>query len=142
MRHGGIESGLKELLIDLQSKTQGVAGFVVFTRDGFPIVSTVEFGDMFRGDFGEVTDGEFFSAIGAGILSLAERTLEQMSMLPLDRLLVESPKGNVIVESVNEDLGIMAISYPNVPVGLVRMAVETARRKVLSYMQNEGDKVI
>jgi len=139
MRAGGIESGLKELLYDLQTKTQGLAGFVLFTKDGFPIVSTVEFGDMYRGEFQEVTDGEFFAAIGAGILSLAQRTLEQMSMMPLTRLLVESPRGNVIVEQVDDELGIMAISYPGIPVGLVRMAVESARRKVKQFMEEEGE---
>ncbi len=141
MRSGGMETGLRDLLKDLQSKTQGLAGFVIFTKDGFPIVSTVEFGNMFRGEFEEVTDGEFFAAIGAGILSLAQRTLEQMGMLPLDRLLVESPKGNVIVEQVNEDMGIMAISYPGVPVGLVRMAVESARKKVRQFIRTEGELV-
>ena len=139
--YGGIESGLKRVLHNLQEKTQGIAGFVVFTRDGFPVVSTVEFGDMFRGDFYDVGEGEFFAAIGAGILSLARRTLEQMGMLPLDKLLVESPKGNVIVEQVNEDVGIMAISYPDVPVGLVRMAVDSARRKIKEYIRSEGELV-
>ncbi len=139
--NGGLEYGMREILRELQARTEGIAGFVVFTRDGFPVVSTVEFGDMFRGDFEEVNEGEFFAAIGAGILSLARRTLEQMGMLPLDRLLVESPSGNVIVEQVNDDLGIMAISYPSVPVGLVRMAVESARRKVRELIRSEGELV-
>ncbi len=139
--YGGIESGLRQILHDLQERTQGVAGFVVFTKDGFPIVSTVEFGDMFRGDLHDVGEGEFFAAIGAGILSLAQRTLEQMGMMPLDRLLVESPRGNVIVEQVDGDVGIMAIAYPNVPVGLVRIAVETARRKIKEFIRSEGELV-
>ncbi len=139
--HGNMESGLRRVLHDLQEHVHGIAGFVVFTRDGFPVVSTVELGDMFRNGFYGVEEGEFFAAIGAGIFSLARRTLEQMNMLPFDRILVESPRGNVIVEAVDDEVGIMAISYPDVPVGLVRMAVESARKKVREFIRSEGELV-
>lgn len=134
MSNRSIEVRIKEALESVQRQTQGISGFVVFTRDGFPITGTMH-SERLVGDYEHMTDSEFFAAIGAGIVSLSERTLEQMDMLPMDKMIIESPKGNIVVEKVDDYIGVMAISRPDAPLGLVRMALERVKRKVKELLE-------
>ncbi len=137
MSSNSIEVQIKEILVGIQKQAPGIMGFVVFTRDGFPITGTMHMNKSIASDYDNVTDSEFFAAIGAGILSLSERTLEQMNMLPLDKMTVESPRGNIVVEKVDDYIGVMAVSRPDAPVGLVRMALEKAKNKLKELLGKE-----
>lgn len=130
MSSNNIEVQIREILVAIQKQAPGIMGFVVFTKDGFPITGTIYSDSVMVREYDNVSDNEFFAAIGAGILSLSERTLEQMNMLPLDKMTVESPRGNIVVEKVDDYIGVMAVSRPDAPVGLVRMALEKAKKKL------------
>ncbi len=114
---------LKYVLESIQKDLGGILGFVIFTNDGFPIISTLPVNPG-----SHISEQELFSAIGAGLLALSERTLRQIKMSGLDKITIESSDGNVAVEKIDDETGIMAISTTETPLGVLRLAVEKARK--------------
>jgi len=114
---------LKHVLESIQKDLNGILGFVIFTNDGFPIISTLPVNPR-----SHISEQELFSAIGAGLIALSERTLRQIKMSGLNKITIESSDGNVAVEKIDDETGIMAISTTDTPLGMLRLAVEKARK--------------
>ncbi len=112
---------LRHVLRSIMDET-GVEGMIVFTMDGFPVASEIR-------ATGEMLE-ELFSAIGAGLASLAENTLKNIGMLPLSRLTIESPRGNILLEKANQEIGIMALAGPSIPLGIMRIAIQKASTEI------------
>ncbi len=112
---------LRHVLRSIMDET-GVEGMIVFTMDGFPVASEIR-------ATGEMLE-ELFSAIGAGLASLAENTLKNIGMLPLSRLTIESPRGNILLEKANQEIGIMALAGPSIPLGIMRVAIQKASTEI------------
>lgn len=125
MQVNSIDDRIGDILEGIQKGTSGLLGFILFTMDGFPIKSTLT-----QNRNSVISEQELFSAIGAGLISLAERTLGQIKMLPLDRLTIESSSGNIVIEKITDDVGIMALALPSTPLGMVRIAVKNARESL------------
>ncbi len=130
MQTNSIDERIEDILEGIQRETTGLLGFVLFTKDGFPVKSTLT-----HSRESSLQEQELFSAIGAGLISLAERTLGQIQMLPMDRLTIESEKGNIVVEKITSDVGIMALALPSTPLGMVRIAVKNARDRLKSLLE-------
>ncbi len=111
---------LRRILKRIMEET-GVESIMVFTMDGFPIVSA---------SAGDTPPEELFSAIGAGLISLSANTLKNIGMLPLSRLTIESPRGNIVMEKAGQDIGVMAIAGPSTPIGMLRIAIQRARKDI------------
>ncbi len=123
MQVNSIDEQIERILEKVQNDTSGLLGFVLFTMDGFPVKSTLP-----HSSSGEISEHELFSAIGAGLISLAEKTLKQINMMPLDKLTIESSNGNIIVERLTDSVGIMALALPTTPLGMIRIAVQNAKK--------------
>ncbi len=130
MQTNSIDERIEEVLEKIQKDTSGLLGFVLFTMDGFPIKSTLT-----HSRNSEISEQELFSAIGAGLISLAEKTLKQIGMMPLDKLTIESSNGNIVVERVTDSVGIMALALPTTPLGMIRIAVQNAKEALKSLLQ-------
>ncbi len=120
-----IEEKLNNHLLEIQAKTPGLRGFVVFTKDGFPIANT-----LLSNPDTKDTDIELLSAIGAGLLALSKQTLSQINIKELDRITVESPESNILLEAVDDDIFLMCIALPETTLGMVRLAMKKAADKV------------
>ncbi len=121
MNSTATEEKLRHVLRSIMDET-GVEGMIVFTMDGFPVASEIR-------ATGEMLE-ELFSAIGAGLASLAENTLKNIGMLPLSRLTIESPRGNILLEKANQEIGIMALAGPSIPLGIMRVAIQKASTEI------------
>lgn len=119
---------LRHVLRSIMDET-GVEGMIVFTMDGFPVASEIR-------ATGEMLE-ELFSAIGAGLASLAENTLKNIGMLPLSRLTIESPRGNILLEKANQEIGIMALAGPSIPLGIMRVAIQKASTEIDRILRRE-----
>ena len=124
-----LDNRIGDILEGIQKEVTGLLGFVLFTMDGFPIKST-----MVHKTDTAISEQELFSAIGAGLISLAEKALKQIELMPMDKLTIESTNGNIIVERVNQDVGIMALALPSTPLGMVRIAVKRAKDALISLL--------
>ena len=124
-----LDTQIGDILEKVQKETSGLLGFILFTVDGFPIKSTLA-----HKPENAISEQELFSAIGAGLISLAERALKQINLMPMDKLTIESPNGNIIVERINRDVGIMALAQPSTPLGMVRIAVKKAKELLESIL--------
>ncbi len=124
---------LVDKLESIRRTVPGLLGFVIFTREGFPLLNTIE---EFQGEGPdeEMTRDEYFSAVGAGIISLARTTLEHMGITPTDRLIVESRDGYILIERVDEDVSIMVVASSTPSIGMVKMALRRAIRAYRSVM--------
>jgi len=120
-----MQSDLRQRLLDIQRRIPGLKGFVIFTNEGFLLISTVS-PDVPGSVEEDVPLDEYFSAVGAGILNMAKKALEQMGISPMSRLIVESGKGHVIVRRIDDEVSIMAVSNSTTSVGMVGMALEQA----------------
>ncbi len=124
---------LAEKLESIKKSTPGILGFVIFTREGFPLLNTIK--EFQRGEVnGEISWDEYFSAVGAGILNLAKTTLQYMGISRADRLVVESRYGYILVERVNEDVNIMVVSTGKPSMGMVKVALRKAIKAYESVM--------
>ncbi len=124
---------LVDKLESIRRTVPGLLGFVIFTREGFPLLNTIE---EFQGEGPdeEMSRDEYFSAVGAGIISLARTTLEHMGITPTDRLIVESRDGYILIERVDEDVSIMVVASSTPSIGMVKMALRRAIRAYRSVM--------
>ncbi len=116
---------LRKRLDDIRDMVPGVVGFVIFTHEGFPLLNTIDRtldGIMDQ----EISLEEYFSAIGAGILNLASTTLDHMGITPMERLVVESRDGYVLIEKIDVDVSIMVMSDSRPSIGMVKMALRKA----------------
>jgi len=120
-----MQSDLRGRLIDIQRGIPGLKGFVIFTSEGFLLISTVS--NVEPGFMDDDTPlDEYFSAVGAGILNMAKSTLEHMGISPMNRLIVESKHGYIIVQRIDDEVSIMAISNVIPSIGMVGMALDQA----------------
>ncbi len=132
MKDGTSATGerLRHALDRISSET-GVAGFIVFTMDGLPLVSHID------KRYGYETLREMFSTIGAGLISLAGSTLKHVNMLPMERITIESSQGIVLLERISDDIGIMTLASSSIPMGIIRIASERAKGEVLKFLNHQ-----
>ena len=116
---------LRRKLDDIRDMVPGVVGFVIFTHEGFPLLNTINrtLNEVMDQD---ITLEEYFSAVGAGILNLASTTLDHMGITPMERLVMESEDGYVLIEKIDSDVSIMVMSDSRPSIGMVKMALRKA----------------
>ncbi len=124
-----LDNRIGDVLEGIHKEITGLLGFVLFTMDGFPIKSTL----VHKTD-NAISEQELFSAVGAGLISLAEKALKQIKLMPMNKLTIESTSGNIVVERVNQDVGIMALALPGTPLGMVRIAVKRAKDSLVNLL--------
>ncbi len=113
---------VQEKLKAIQRAIPGILGFVLFTFEGFPIISTVDGIGPSEGE----DPAEYLSAVGAGIVSLSGTTLGHMGISPMKRLIMESGKGYVMVERVDENVGMMVVATLSTSIGMAKMTLSRA----------------
>ncbi len=125
---------LVEKLESIRRTVPGLLGFVIFTREGFPLLNTIQDFEGRRIDE-EVPWDEYFSAVGAGIVSLASTTLQHMGISSTDRLIIESKYGYILVERVDDDVNMMVVSTGTPSIGMLKVAL---RRAINAYKATMG----
>ena len=117
-RKNSIEEIVKEF--DRNMKGGEIIALVVFDRDGRLIACAVQ----------DEAAGEFLSVIGGGLLSMTEKVLDSMDMNPLDRTIIETTRGNILLENLGKEFGIILIASPGVSIGRARMMLKGVVQKL------------
>ncbi len=112
-----IERMMKEMV---QSMHDGeILALAIFDRDGNPIAYAVQ-DDM---------KGEDISAAGGGLLSMSARIMGSLNMAPAHRTIIETTKGNILIEDLHDGLGIVVVVSPGISIGRAKLLLEKLSRR-------------
>ncbi len=117
-RHDSIENLIKILNGNMQN--DGILAIAIFDRDGNPVAYAAQ--DHIKGD--EI------SATGGGLLSMSIKVMESMNMAPMERVILETDKGTILLEHLQNGLGIILVTSPGISVGRARLIMLNLTRRI------------
>jgi len=107
-------------VLEMLVREAGAEGCVLVSVDGLPIASVLP----------PSVDEDRVSAMGAAILSLAERVTTELNKGLLEQVYIKGSKGYVIFTGV-KDLAVLGVLAPsNAKLGLLLMEIQRAIKKL------------
>ena len=100
---------VNKVLNGLENNGPNIEATAVFDTDGLVIASRLPGG----------VDDEVIGAMTAAILSISNRSSEELDRGKMKRVLVEGDEGSIIIMSVGEDLVLVTLVGENVKLGIL-----------------------
>ena len=123
--HLGQEAQLVEILNGIQQDVSEIHSIILVSSEGLPMAST-------RFDTSE--RDIVLSAMTAALINVAEQTSCELDKGDPTSLIIECPKGLILLRRINEDAVIAAITYPGAKLGIVLLALKRAETKILQVL--------
>ena len=101
-------------------KNTGLEGASLVSADGLPVASVLKPG----------LEEDRIAAMGAAILSLGERVVEELAKGSLEQITVKGDHGYVIITGVGHDAVIVVLADNNAKLGLLLMEIKKAQEKL------------
>jgi predicted regulator of Ras-like GTPase activity (Roadblock/LC7/MglB family) len=111
----------KEILTQLETNVPGVEATAIFDMDGLVIASRLPTG----------VDDEIIGAMSAAILSIGNRSGEELDRGTMKRIFVEGDNGSIVIISVGEDIVLVALVGIEVKLGLLFFECKRCISKIL-----------
>ncbi len=99
----------------------GILAIAIFDRHGNPVAYAVQDG----------IGGEELSARGGGLLSTSLKVMESLNMAPMERAVIETGRGIILLEYLKNELGIILVASPGISVGRARLITGRLVRKIM-----------
>jgi len=115
---------IKSILVGFINKSSHIESAAVMTRDGIPLVSCLTGG----------VDPGTLSAVSASLLSLANKTLSQMTKGKLQQVLIQGDEGFVLLVGVGDNAVLSITSEPDSKLGILLHEAKLSARKIASLL--------
>ncbi len=116
---------LHDAIGELMRKTQGIDAVAVVSMDGFVLASNLPVG------FSE----ERLGAMSAAILSLGERTSDELGRGTLSQIFIEGENGYVFLLAAGENAVLNVVVRKGTKLGLVLYDIRAAAAKIAELLQ-------
>lgn len=125
---------IDELLKKLGNVNSDIIGSALFTTNG----------SIIRASFAQNVNKTLISEISAIIQTKAEKSVQELSLGKLKRILIEGEEGTVILTNVGKNAIICVIVKPDARLGMVFLNTQTLSRKIgtKNLNQDELDKAV
>ncbi len=102
------QNALRNLLLQVCSRTEGIRSLLLVTDDGFPIVSTLDAGD----------EESRSTAVGAILTEAGERGLKEMDLGSLDVVVTIGSDGYLVQKRLAANATVLIVCNQEVMLGL------------------------
>ena len=125
---------IDELLKKLRNINSDIIGSALFTTNGV----------LIRGGFAQNINKALIGEISSIIQTNAEKSVEELSLGQLQRILIQGEKGTIILSNAGENAIISVIVKPHANLGMAFLTIQGLTRKIGSKKlnQDEIDKAI
>ena len=120
---------LQHVLDELQDEVSDVQGAMLASRDGLPIVSTMDPNDASR-----------VAAMAATVLALGARVVETTGLGSFDEAVIQSDNGTFVVYDAGEYAALAVMAQARANLGLVHIEARRAA-EVLAHLMLRDDAV-
>ncbi|MHA1836305.1 MAG: roadblock/LC7 domain-containing protein [Candidatus Odinarchaeia archaeon] len=118
-------SQIESILREMELTTRHVEASAVVSPQGLPICSAMPVG---------VDDG-ILAAMTATIMSIAERTANELTRGKLSRILVEGDEGYLIITSAGKDAILAVLTKTKANLGMVFLVMDKAAKKIAKLLK-------
>ncbi len=119
---------IHEVLADLSANSTEVESAALVSMDGLMMASVLAPG----------ADEDHVGAMSAAVLSISERTAEELSRGELEQVLVKGKSGYILITHAGPDAVITIVAKPTAKLGLVFLDVKRAANKIEKLLSPEG----
>ncbi|HTJ44435.1 MAG TPA: roadblock/LC7 domain-containing protein [Kofleriaceae bacterium] len=126
--HGGtvttLAQSVNQHLRTLRTSTPEIIGAVVVNMDGFVVSSVIP----------SEVDDELIGGMAAAVIGVGERIAADLMRAQMEQVYIRSPKGYVIINSINEQSALVLLVTRDAKLGLIflelRRVVEELNRVI------------
>ena len=111
------------ILTQLEVNVPGVEATAIFDMDGLVIASRLP----------SNVDEEIIGAMSAAILSIGNRSGQELDRGEMKRIFVEGDKGSIVILSVGEELVLVALVGTGVKLGLLFYEAKRSIARILEF---------
>jgi predicted regulator of Ras-like GTPase activity (Roadblock/LC7/MglB family) len=123
---GTLQNKLQEALRDLLARSQDIDSAAVVSMDGFVMASVLPPG----------YEEDRLGAMSAALLSLGERTAQELGRGDLAQVFVEGTQGYVFLLAAGEEAVLNAVVRRGSKLGLVLYDIRDTARRIASIIQS------
>ncbi len=125
INRAGQEERLMEILQSVKFEVPEIHAVMLVSSEGLPIAST---------QFGISQDETILSAMTAALVSVAEQTSLELDKGDPSSLIVECPRGLIVLQRIDEDVLISVVTRDGIRLGLLLLALKKANEKILQVL--------
>ena len=125
INRAGQEELLMEILQSVKFEVPEIHAIMLVSSEGLPIAST---------QFGISQDETILSAMTAALVSVAEQTSLELDKGDPSSLIVECPRGLIVLQRIDEDVLISVVTRDGIRLGLLLLALKKANEKILQVL--------
>lgn len=118
---------IRSILMDLNSSSADIKAAALVSIDGLLMASALT----------EEYDEDHVGAMSAAILSIGERTAEELACGELEQVLIKGKSGYVLVAHAGSDAVITVVTRSTARLGLVFLDVQRAAQKIEKLLTAE-----
>jgi uncharacterized protein len=116
---------LTSVLTDLNGTSADIEASGIISTDGLMIASVLPAG----------MDEDRVGAMSAAMLSLGDRTAQELARGTLEQVLIKGAKGYVLMTYAGEDAVLTVLAKPNSKLGLIFLDVKRAAESVTDLLE-------
>ena len=116
---------IKKLLMDLESKTQGVEASAIISNQGLPIAFAMP----------PDIDEAVIAAMSASILGVSERTLEELTRGTLSKVMIEGTEGSFIIMNAGANALLTVLVKKKSNLGLVFLVMQRTSTRIREILE-------
>ena len=120
------EEILTEILDSIKFEVPAIHAVLLVSSEGLPIAST-------RFDMSH--DETVLSAMTAALVSVAEQASLELDKGEPSALIVECPKGLIVLKRINEDVLVSVVTREGVRLGLLLLTLSKAKNKICQVLR-------
>ena len=125
INRAGQEELLMKILQSVKFEVPEIHAVMLVSSEGLPIAST---------QFGISQDETILSAMTAALVSVAEQTSLELDKGDPSSLIVECPRGLIVLQRIDEDVLISVVTRDGIRLGLLLLALKKANEKILQVL--------
>ncbi|MHA2060424.1 MAG: roadblock/LC7 domain-containing protein [Candidatus Ranarchaeia archaeon] len=116
---------IKKLLMDLESKTQGVEASAIISNQGLPIAFAMP----------PDIDEAVIAAMSASILGVSERTLEELTRGGLSKVMIEGTEGSFIIMNAGANALLTVLVKKKSNLGLIFLVMQRTSKRIRKILE-------
>jgi predicted regulator of Ras-like GTPase activity (Roadblock/LC7/MglB family) len=118
------EEILKSILNDLNGSSADIEASAVISTDGLILAALLP----------SVMDEDRVGAMAAAMLSLGERTSEELGRGSLEQVLIKGDRGYVLMTHAGPDTVVSVVAKPSARLGLIFLDIKRAAKDIAKIM--------
>ena len=119
-----ITKKLDEVLAQLEVNVPGVEATAIFNSDGLVVASRLP----------RDVNEEIIGAMSAAILSIGNRSGEELNRGTMQRIFIEGDLGSIVIISVGDEVVLVALINPEVKLGMLFLQFKRSKTKIMEIL--------